>query len=373
MSSVKALIRSLEAEPPAPYLVRPREAEDLASLRALAANAEIAQLAQGYDAVSLLWQVCRIPDFRKTLTDAHVGLLSRIYLHLAGPDATLPEDWINELVDQLDRRDGDIDTLAARIAHVRTWNYVAHRPDWVADARGLQERARTIEDHLSDALHERLTERFVDRRAAALVRGLKERRQLIAAIKDNGVVVVEGESVGRLDGLDFRPDDAEAWRQDRILRAAVRRSLAKPVSARIAAIARAPDDAFTLDDDNMLLWRGAALARLAPGDSLLTPAVEVIASLELVDGGGREKLRRRLQDWLGAKLDQWLAPLHHARAAELRGPARGLVYQLVEALGSFPSAVARGQIGALEPADRKALARLGVRLGRDTVFMPAML
>jgi ATP-dependent RNA helicase SUPV3L1/SUV3 len=373
LSSVKALLRGLEAAPPRPELIRPRDAEDLLSLRALTANPDIAALAQGHDAVALLWEVCRIPDFRKTMTDAHVGLLSQIYRHLAGPTGVLPRDWVHGLVEPLDHVDGDIDTLAARIAHVRTWNYVAHRPDWVADARALQERARAIEDRLSDALHERLTHRFVDRRAAALARGLKERANLVAAIKPDGAVVVEGHAVGHLDGLVFRPDDAQAWRHDRVLRAAIRRALTARLERRVAEIARAPDDAFTLNDDNTLGWAGATLARLAAGTDLLDPAVDIVASPEMVDSAGRERLRRRLETWLRGHLRARLDVLYRALDAPLRGPARGLVYQLVEGLGSLPCAKVRGQIAALDADDRKRLARLGVRLGRESVFMPAML
>jgi len=377
LSSVKALLRGLETAPPRPELIRPRDAEDLLSLRALAAEPDIAALAQGHDAVALLWEVCRVPDFRKTMIDAHVRLLGQIYRHLAGPAGVLPGDWVRGLVEPLDHVDGDIDTLAARIAHVRTWNYVAHRPDWVADARGLQERARAIEDRLSDALHERLTHRFVDRRAAALARGLKERANLVAAIKPDGAVVVEGHAVGRLDGLVFRPDDAEAWRHDRVLRAAIRRALTARLARRVAEIARAPDDAFTLNDDNTLGWGGAPtksiVARLAPGADVLGPAIDIVASPEMVDSAGRERLRRRLETWLRGHLRARLEVLYRALDAPLRGPARGLVYQLVEGLGSLPCATVRGQIAALDADHRKMLARLGVRLGRESVFMPAML
>ena len=372
LASVKALIRSLEARPPVPGLVRPREAEDLVSLRTLVANPDLAKLAVGYDAVSLLWEVCRIPDFRKILTDAHTRLLTRIYLHLAGPTQVLPDDWVNRLVDRLDHCEGDIDVLAGRIAHIRTWNYVAHRPDWVTDAGGLQERARAIEDRLSDALHERLTQRFVDRRGAALIRHLEARDALAATIGRDGMVSVEGEQVGRLSGLRFEPDDIGAWREGRSLRAAVRRALAPKLVQRLAKLERAADKAFALAPDGNLIWDGGVVGRIAAGPTMIEPTVEVPEN-NMIEVAGRERVRRRLRRWLRDHLERVMAPLGQARAAELAGPARGLAYQVVEALGSVPRSAVSGLVDDLEPPDRKALARLGIRLGRDTVFMPAML
>ena len=107
-----------------------------------------------------------------------------------------------------DRTDGDIDTLATRIAHIRTWTFVSNRVDWLADHAHWQERTRAIEDSLSDALHERLTQRFVDRRTSALMKGLKEKDELYAEIADDGAVHVEKHYVGRLQGFRFFPDAA---------------------------------------------------------------------------------------------------------------------------------------------------------------------
>src|SRR5207302_6315769 len=104
-------------------------------------------------------------------------------------------------VAQADRTDGDIDTLSTRIAHIRTWTFAANRPDWLADPEHWQGVTREIEDKLSDALHERLTERFVDRRTSVLMRRLREKTDLDAQIGKGGEVVVEGHPIGRLDGF----------------------------------------------------------------------------------------------------------------------------------------------------------------------------
>ncbi|MGH7115888.1 MAG: helicase-related protein, partial [Stellaceae bacterium] len=190
--SIDALLKSLDERPSAPGLVQAREADDQRALQALARNREVAALATHRGAVRLLWEVCQIPDFRKVMSDTHTRLLAHIFGHLAGPEERLPTDWIAAQMAHLDCAEGDIDTLMARIAHIRTWTYITHRADWVDGATAWQERARRIEDQLSDALHDRITQRFVDRRSAFLVRRLASDDTLSASVSASGEVRVEG-------------------------------------------------------------------------------------------------------------------------------------------------------------------------------------
>jgi ATP-dependent RNA helicase SUPV3L1/SUV3 len=186
--SVEALLRDLDARPPDRALIRMREADDHLALAALARDPEILRMAQGPAAVRLLWEVCQIPDFRKILTEAHTRLLGHVFRHLMQPAAVLPETWVARQVERLNDDQGDIDTLTQRIAHVRTWTYIAHRGDWLTNSGEWQERARAIEDKLSDALHQRLTQRFVDRRQAALQRRLKEGYLKMIPIAEHNIV-----------------------------------------------------------------------------------------------------------------------------------------------------------------------------------------
>ncbi|MCH8808676.1 MAG: hypothetical protein IH993_02415 [Proteobacteria bacterium] len=217
-------------------------------------------------------------------------------------------------IDRIDRSDGDIDTLTARIARIRTWTYVANRGDWLGDAGHWQERTRAIEDKLSDALHERLTQRFVDRRAAALVRRLRAGDDLLAAVKADGEVVVEGEFVGRLEGFRFRLDGTVEDEDAKALLTAARRALAGEIPARVKRLERDGDEAFALEADGRLAWRGVPVARLAAGDGVLKPGVEPLAS-EFLDGRARERLRLRLIEWLRRHLEAELAPLYRAAGA----------------------------------------------------------
>jgi ATP-dependent RNA helicase SUPV3L1/SUV3 len=242
--SLHRLLRSLERRPPMAELVRAREPEDSLVLADLARDPEVERLAVHPDAVALLWEVCRIPDFTKILSEQHRGLLRRIYAHLMTGEGRLPEDWVARRIARIDRADGDIDALVARISHIRTWTYITHRGAWLDDAAHWQERTRAIEDRLSDALHERLTQRFVDRRTAILIRRLEGGEQLLAAVKRDGEVLVEGEHLGRLDGFRFTPDDGVGAEDGRAILSAARRALALEIPSRLRRLEQDVDRAF---------------------------------------------------------------------------------------------------------------------------------
>jgi len=365
------LLDSLDARPPAPVLARAREGDDQLALAALAKDPEIARRARGGAAVRLLWEVCQIPDFQKILSDQHAALLARIYRHMMDGDSRLPTNWVARQVARIDRADGDIDALMARIAHIRTWTYVTHRGDWLDDAPHWQERTRAIEDRLSDALHQRLTDRFIDRRTAVLLRRLRGGEDLIAAVRANGEVLVEGEHLGRLKGFRFVVDRDADRGAARALEAAARRALAGEVPRRLKRLEQDPDKAFALDDRARIVWRDAPIARLDNGPSALAPRVRPLAG-DLLDGPQRERLRQRLGLWVQGYIDRLLLPLRRLGDAELSGPALGIAYQLVESLGTLPRREVGEQIGALSRGDRRALAAFGVRLGRASVYLPAL-
>ena len=370
-NSLRALRNSLDQSPPRPELIRARIADDHRSLTALARNAEIAALAVHPEAIRILWDVCQIPDFRKTIDEAHTRLLARIYTYLMRPQARLPTDWIADQMARLDRPDGDIDTLMARIAHVRTWTYVSHRADWIDDAAHWQDRARTIENRLSDALHERLTQRFVDRRATALIRA-RGKQDLFAVVEPDGSLSVEGQHVGRLEGLRFQPDETGTGEERKALMAAANRTLKREFGRRVAAIAAEPNTAFELRDDAAIVWRGAEIARLRADDHPLAPRIDIVAH-GAMSPEQRDQARHRLSRWLNALIADDLAPLVALRDAEIEGPGRGLAYQLVEALGSLPRKSAASLIRAVTAENRKALRRYGVRIGMESVFVPVVL
>lgn len=363
------LLKSLDAPPPRSELMRARDADDKIALGHLLRDAEIAGRATTPDMVRLLWEVCQIPDFRKTMADVHAGLLSRIFRELADRER-LPNDWVAAQIAHLDRVDGDIDTLMARIAHVRTWTYISHRSDWIADAETWQTRARELEDKISDALHQSLTQRFVDRRAAALTR-MKDRDDLASVVDADGGVTVEGEYVGRLEGFRFVPDANAPADGQRALMAAANKVLRSEFETRVDALCGAPDGAFSRDASGALIWAGAVIARLAKGSDALSPAINVLAS-DYLTTEQRERIRLRLAAWLAAQLDDALERLMTLRKAELTGVPRGLAYRVVEGLGSLARSEAVKEVRELSKEDRVALRSCGVRIGAESLFVPSL-
>ena len=376
--SLLALAESLAEPPPLPGLRRTHDADDHRTLLVLARDPAVAETLTGADRVALLWEACQIPDFRKTMAEDHVGLVRRIYLSLV-ESGRLPPDWVGRSIERLAPTEGDIDTLTARISHVRTWTYVSHRADWVDDARGWQERTRALEDALSDALHTRLTQLFVNRRARQSRPGRRADEALFALVGEGGAVTVEGELAGVFDGFRFRPD-AEAERSREVL-AAANRLVEREVARRVAAAVADGDDAFALGLESEregvprwgeIAWQGAAIARLGQGDTPLRPQIALIGEDHL-SAAQRERVRRRLQAWLDRRIARDAGPLVSLREAALEGSARGVAFALSEALGCVPRRSLSPQIAALEGEGRRALAQAGVRLGALSVFVPAML
>jgi len=370
--SLHGLLSSLNARPAHVVLQQAREGEDHIALQNLADKREIADAARSMQRVRLLWEVCQIPDFRKTMSEEHATLLAQVFGHLTSPAERLPEDWVESHVKRLEHFDGDIDTLMARIAHTRTWTYISHRAGWLDRAQHWQERAAAIEERLSDALHQRLTQRFVDRRTALLVKRLNVSEEFMTGVSENGEVTVEGESLGRLEGFRFAPQLAKDEAERNAVLTTAMRALRDVIPARVETFSAAPDKEISIDQHLRLVWGGGPVARLMAGPDPLSPKVEPIAS-DLLDGPQREAVRLRCTSWIEARIRATLPDLMAARDAELSGPARGLVFQLSEKLGAMAREPAEEQIAAVSDEDRKALARVGVRVGVYTVYIPTML
>jgi len=371
--SVPALIASLNEPPPHAALQRVREQDDQLALQTLSTHSEFLPRLRTPQRVRLLWEVCQVPDFRKTMTEEHTLLLGQLFEHLTQGGERLPEDWIEGHVKRLERFDGDIDTLMARIAHVRTWTYISHRPDWIQRATHWQERARAIEDKLSDVLHQRLTQRFVDRRAALLVRRLHDEGEMTTSVAEAGEVSVEGEHLGRIEGFRFIPDATEGHADQKAVMSAALRALRQDLPARLQAFVSSADRDLVFDSQLRICWGGGPVARLQASGDILAPKIEALPS-DLLDGPAREEVRKRAAAWVETRIRLGLSEMMDARATtELPAGARGVVFQLCEHLGVLPRRPIEQQLAELSEEDRKALARLGVRVGVYSLYFPSML
>lgn len=373
-ASVETLRESLDQLPDEPGLTRAPLAVDQRVLELCLRDADVQSRARGREAVARLWDACLMPDYRRISPASHAELVATIFGYLTGRGGRIPSDWIAAQVAFADRTDGDIDTLSNRIAHIRTWTFAANRPDWVDDPVHWQAETRRVEDILSDALHERLTQRFVDRRTSVLMRRLRENTMLEAEISRTGDVTVEGQHVGRLEGFRFAPDpqagDGEAGRA---LRAAASRALAGEIDSRAEKLAASGDETFILSSDGTIRWHGEAVAKLAAGDKALAPRVRILSD-EHLTGEPRDRVQARLDMWVHAQIEKHLGAVTALEKAEgLTGLARGLAFRLAEALGVIERSRVADDVRQLDQEARAALRKLGVRFGAYHIYLPATL
>jgi ATP-dependent RNA helicase SUPV3L1/SUV3 len=275
-------------------------------------------------------------------------------------------------VRRVERLDGDIDVLLARLASVRTWTYVAHQASWLDNCAEWQDRTRIAEDKLSNALHEKLTQRFVDKRTRLLVNTLNADETINSALHDDGSLEVEGHHLGHLNGFRFVAGESESALAAKVLGSAATKALREKVSDRISMLQAEPDTAFSFTHDGHVVWRDAPVAKMIKGASLTAPAVKVLTS-DLLDADQKNLIEARLHLWLKDLVKDRLGPLLAAQNAPVGGVARGLVYQLGESLGALPRHEANDEIKGLERVDRQALRRLGIHIGRHLVYIPALL
>ncbi|MGH1367243.1 MAG: helicase-related protein [Maritimibacter sp.] len=370
--SVAALVDSLEAGVQDDWLMKARPADDLLALKDLALDPVIAARASDGPSVRLLWDVCRVPDFRGLSNGEHASLLHDIYsdLHEYGK---IREDWFARRVKRIDRTDGDIDALSKRLAYVRTWTYVAQRNGWLGDEGHWRGETRAVEDRLSDALHGALTQRFVDRRTSVLLRRLKQKEGLVADVNDKGEVTVEGEFVGRLEGFRFMQDASASADEGKTLRAAAVSALAPEFHLRADRFYNAPDTEIDFTEQGGLMWGEHAVGKLLKGDDILRPRIQAFVDDE-AGADVAEKVTRRLQHFMDRKVAALFEPMLAMQKDEtLTGLARGFGFRLIEALGIISRDAVASEVKDLDQDARGFLRKHGVRFGQFTIFMPLLL
>ena len=378
--SAERLIRSLEAPTSNDWLSRARDADDVLALKALTALPEVTDRVTDAKRVRLLWDVCRIPDFRNGSESDHFTLLARIFDFLCGRGiggGRIPSDWLAKAIERIDKPAGDIDTLSRRLAHIRTWTYVTQRKNWVDDESHWRDETRAVEDRLSDALHAALTQRFVDRRTSVLLRRLKQKEDLVAEVNDKGEnrgdVTVEGQFVGRLEGFRFQQDSTVSADEGKTLRQAAIAALRPEFSLRADRFYNAPDTEMDFTEQGGLMWGSSAVGKLVKGADPLKPSVEPFVDEEAGEDVA-EKVRRRLQHFIDRKVAALYEPLLAlGRDEALQGLARGFAFRLTEALGVLPREAVAQEVKELDQEARASLRKHGVRFGQYTVFLPALL
>ena len=364
-ASATALQRSLDEKPPHAFLRKPQPLEDARALAALLKDADVAKQLGKPAELFTLWEVCQVPDFEKILSESYLRFLKQVYLHLtSSKGGVLPEDWVAEQITRIDNTEGEIDALTTRLGRIRTWTYIANRGGWLADGGNWQYTARKVEDRLSDALHEKLTERFVERRA-----GIAGRGKLFCHVAEDHAVMIDGQRVGWFNGFHFNPDhEARTALEEREVLRTIRPALTHKAGERAAALAQADDAAITLNTKGDLIWQRAVIGRLVKGNALLKPSAE-LAHSEWLQPSDKQKAEQRLRQFVSQWFTTHLGALLALPELKLTAPARGVVYQLVEALGCLQRVDVADMVEAFSKDDRILLGQQGVHLGSALIYL----
>jgi ATP-dependent RNA helicase SUPV3L1/SUV3 len=342
-SSIAGLLASLVRRPRASHLRLTPEGDDLQVLRALSKKTEVQSLADSPERVRLLWDVCRIPNYEKRLAEHQADQLLPLFIELAKHGA-IARASMNEKLHKLARFEGDIHQLMDRLAAVRTWTYVSHHHDWVEEAGEFRERSRAMEDKLSDALHERLLERFV---------AAQSTRRTVRARSDTAHARPSHHPFAKLAELPMYEDPAreeELRQHDWVER-----------------LIAAEHAAFTLSPRAEVLFEGERVARLSRGKDVLHPTIKR-ALPDWVTPGMQQRVERRLlalsRD-LVSELFSSLAEL----SARGSAPLRGLTYQLEQGLGSIERRKVNALLAELSDEQHASLVEADLTVGRFTVFL----
>ncbi len=374
LSSFEALLDSLAQPSPHPRLRRIAEAEDEASLSRFVRLPEIESAKESSHLARLVWEVCQVPDFRNNTIDTHVQLLRDIFTQLSTKPRRLTAEFLSKRTSSLDHTEGGVDILATRLAYIRTWTFCAHKPDWIEDAAYWVEKTRDIEDRLSDALHEKLTAKFVDKRTRALMR--RNGAYMEATIKDDGDVWVEDHKIGRLTGLLFELEESQSDLEAKALREAAEKAVAPEINRRLTSIVGGTHAIFTLSERGEVLWGGAAVGKISIGGTLQNPDVKLVGG-KLGQDNLKDMAEERMRDFLRAEIKEKLAPLTALKDLnanlETDPEVRGFAFTLYENFGHLNRAQHGRLVNDLSQDARKPFRELGVTFGQYDVFMREMI
>jgi ATP-dependent RNA helicase SUPV3L1/SUV3 len=371
--SFDTLRKSLGKLPDREGLTRAQNAPDVDALESVSRDESLRNYINTEAQVMRAWEACQIPDYRNISPAEHAHLVGRVVHFLHSGKGYIPEDWFSQQLAHCENLEGGIDALSTRISHVRTWTFIANRANWLEAPLYWQARAKEIEDRLSDVLHERLTHRFIDRKTSVLMRRLAKKEGLMSSVEDDGVISVEGEAVGRIEGLRFIPDASIAGGETRILKAAAVQALAAELAARAKSLSSTADTELKLSRLGHITWQGHAVGRLVAADARYKPRAEVLAD-DVLNPADREMVRERLQKFADRYLASLLDPLMKLEAADgIDGITRGIAFQLAENFGVLPRSVVAEEVKQLSQDDRGKLRALGARFGAFHIFLPVLL
>ena len=367
-SSTSNLIKSLVTFSREPHLKLSPESDDERVLRHLIKKTDVKIRSVGFKETKELWNVCCIPDYQKNYDDSHYSLLEEIYCYLIDK-GKIPEDWINSHLEYLDNMVGELDLLTIRLLNVRMWNYVSNRSSWIDKNSGVKEKAKSIEDKLSDALHMGLVDRFVGYKTSQMVKKLKDNEDLSVKIKNNEVFVEE-HYVGRLDCLNFINEISKNYQDKKSLLKIIIKALCEEITRRVDALQSSSDENFSFNKEFDICWNSNIIATLTKGDSMYCPKIKLL-NTEYLDDEQLLVIANRLRSYVNKRIANLRLPLSKILKIFPNGTASGLIYQLYESSGCVLSSDVKDLLNNMTLEEKQKLKEIGVRVGEICVWIPA--
>jgi len=366
--SINNLIKTLEEKPNKDWLRRISECEDEKVLKYLIKDNDL-KIEEKSEELKLLWECCQIPDFVKKTYGHHLEIVKKVFQFLKGGKAKITNQYMKAQLSNLDKLEGNVDSISNRIANVRTWSYVANKSNWVENQDYWIERTKYLEDKLSDRLHEELTKSFIDKRASVLAKGLKQDITFETKIIENERVLINDQFIGTLKGLKMDLDlKIGALDTDiKSLKKAARQNVAPEILRRINLILKCND--FELNEDFKIYWNKYPIAKLCPGKDYLNPDIELIID-DMIEFTDQKDLKDYLIKWLSNKITIELDSLFKLKSTkESNSLVRALSYQLYENYGVVKREKLGSLVKKLTQEDRKSLRAIGVKFGRYHIFL----
>ena len=373
-NNVSSLISSLDLMSSHNYLERSQDGSDISILKYIMAESPESISELDKDDVKLLWEACQIPDFRKISNQDHAGLVMKIF-EFVRAKGFIPSDWVQMEINRLDNVQGDIDILSKRVSFIRTWSFVANISKWLSDGEYFVGITRAIEDKLSDALHIKLTQRFVDLRRSVLIKkGMTENfDSKDFELRDDNCLYIKKHLFGKMDGFVFNLSGGDTVEEKKKLMQVARPFLHQHLSALVKSFYEAPESEIILDNNGHIFWRGSKVGELEKGQKILVPKVKLIKVGEL-EKGDLEKIQRKLDIFLEKKIKALLPNLLNLATDHVfSGASAGLVHIFINNLGVIMKSEVMEQFKSIDHENRAKLRNIGIRFGYKTIYDPMLL
>ena len=365
------LILSLEEKPTDKNLIRTNESIDEIILRFLLKKNKENNIYRNN--LKLLWECCQIPDFEKKAYGQHINIVDTVFKFLSIRKKRIPNEYMKTQLNGLEKNHGNIDVLANRISNVRTWSYVANKKNWVENGDYWIQLTKSIEDNLSNRLHEELTKSFIDKKISILAKGLKQDVVLETEVNEDHKVLIDKQYFGELKGLKFIIDftsknlDVDLKSIKKAARKGIEKELIKIVDIIIK------EKNLSIDSENKIIWKNNPIAKIRKGENYLAPEIEIIAD-DALPLDEKKKLEQCLKNWVSTHVNEVLGDLINLTKIKIENQyLRALAYQLYENNGVLKRKNIEEIINLISKEERKKLWNMGVKIGRYHVFLPRML